>query len=232
MTGETEEIAAELQAKYPAIIKINHPSRILITGRSQSGKTTFGAELLMWMHTKVDFVILCSPTFHLQETWKDVLKYVNEAYEDPTEAIARVKEKSESGDRIFLMMDDLSFDRVLNTGNKGPISELAYNAVWLNLSMCIICHKIVNVSNSVRDNVQHLFLFQSINEEEIAQVTNTFAITPSQKDTKLLYRKLVTEVVMSGKNHYPFIYVCYVKGINVYNCLKERINITTYSGYH
>lgn len=182
----------------------------------------------MWMHTKVDIVILCSPTYHLQNTWQEVMKYVNEAYTSPEEAFARVKEIVDNNggqDKIFLILDDLSYERVLNTGNKGDLSELAYNAVWFNLTLCVIVHKLVNVSNALRDNIQHYIQFEVTNDEEKDAIYRTFPMVPNKKHFNEFYNQIITRPILEGSNYYPFIYVCYQKGRTIYNCFKEKINI-------
>src|SRR6185436_19471849 len=51
--------ANKLKAAYPVFELIKHPCRVLIFGRSQSGKTTLAVKLIQWLLPQVDQAIIC-----------------------------------------------------------------------------------------------------------------------------------------------------------------------------
>lgn len=229
LTGKAQQQTRQLQLRHPAIVKIKHPCRILVSGRSQSGKTTLASDILMWLHPQVDIIILCSPTQAYQKTWIKVEDYINYRVEKPQEAfdiVDGITEKEGNSKRVLLVMDDISYEQVMNTGNKGTISKLSYNAIWLNITLLVVCHKTHNISNSVRENLEHYIQFRTTSPTELDEVADNFNIFKSPVIFKQVYHKLITDEIESGKNLHPFMYICYKEGDKLFYCFKEQIKIS------
>ena len=230
LNGRNDILKQQLVKKYPAIIKITHPCRTLIIGRSQSGKTTLAAELFTWMSTQVDSVFLISPTWKKQPTWKSIEKYITHGYANAQQGLRAVKQDIEGKPtlRRLLIIDDCSYESILNTGNKGLISELLYNAIWYNLSVLIICHKVNNVSSSVRENLEHLILFSTVNNLELDSLMKNFSLSSNKKDFREVFSKIISEPIRTGVNLYPFIYICYKGGAKCHEGFSCELNLIKY----
>lgn len=193
---------------------IKHPFRAMVVGKSQSGKTTFAVRLVMHMRNKVERVIIVSPTYSLQPTWQPVKKYVDdtlifesgERYTNTYDDIRKIITKDRSKVKTLLVMDDLSSEKSLNPGSKGSLSWLVYNAVWLNLSIIVIAHRLSSVTLAIRENLEHLFVFTLINVNEIKKLAQEFNITGDQELMKELYTLAVARPVINGDSH-SFLYV-------------------------
>lgn len=227
-SGRVKHINKDISSKHPAIVNIQHPCRILIIGKSQSGKTTLAADILMWLHSQVEQVFVCSPTFDHQPTWQNVSKYVSQKFIDLDSALDHITEyldTTQAGVRVAFFLDDVSFDYMLNTGSRGKLAALTYNAVWRNLTLCVVAHKVTTVTLALRENVEHLILFKTINHTELKTIAQAFSITGEPKHFKRLYDAIISHPITSGEDNYPFIYVCYVKGLKVYNKFREQLEL-------
>ena len=169
---------------------------------------------------------MCSPTAHHQDTWKDVKKYIDfstERVSDCFEEIGGIL--GDFSKKTLLILDDVSYDRQLNTGGKGMLSKLSYNARWLNLSIIVICHKVFNVGNSFRENLEHLILFRTVSPTELETIVKMFNFLKSDEKFKQLFHKIVTDQISNGTNLHPFLYVNFQNGNDVYSCFSHRISI-------
>jgi hypothetical protein len=229
MTGETqkkENLTQELLEKHPAIQLINHPCRIVVIGRSQSGKTTIAADIALWLSSQVDDIYLISPTHAKQTTWK-VLKETRSltyAHENLERSLIYVNKKMIEDNhkrRSLIILDDVSFEKVLNEGNKGLLNGLSYNARWYNLSILTICHKVSNIGAGIRENIEHLIMFNTINNKELENVYDNFSFVKEKRLFMAVVYSLIEKKILSGEDPYAFIYVCFQKGITIhekFNC--------------
>lgn len=229
----------EILQRHPALEKIKHPCRIIVIGRSQSGKTTLAMDMIQYLLPQVDELIICSPTFNMQETWGPVRPYVT-LHHDSLEVIlktlmSKIKEyvgddEKNIGKKIptkrLIVLDDVSYEKALNQGNKGALNGLCYNCVWWNITLLVICHKLVNVGAGMRENSEHLLLLNNQNMAEVKKVYDNFGIMPTKKDLEKLYGELIWEPIKSGADEHPFIYVNFKEGGTVYNKFSEKLNLS------
>lgn len=247
--------------------EIKHPTRVLIIGRSLSGKTTLGVQLVAHLMNQVDECIVCSPTYERQPTWdklrpfvtvnhdnlETVLSIVYTKIKNTTQDDKKKKEDSENGQgkwsfldmisaepvkpstnnvakkaspiatRRLLVMDDVSYERALNEGNKGIFNGLCYNARWWNISILVICHKCSNIGAGMKENLDHLFIFNTVNHKERKALHENYGITPSLKELEGVHRTYFHIPIQKGTNRYPFIYVNFEEGGISYYMMKERL---------
>lgn len=223
MVGIKMKIREDLINDHPAIQCIKHPSRSLIIGRSQSGKTTLSAKILLWMSSQVDHITLCSPTADHQPTWQKVDRFIDEKYKSAKVGLKAFRDRimaENYNKKSVLIIDDCSYEEVLNTGNKGRLAELFYNAVWYNISIILICHKVTNVCNAARENLENLVLFQQVTEEEKEKIFSTFSIDTSRHVFRKIFDKMIQEKLRQGLDNHPFLYIHYQGNISVFENFK------------
>ena len=211
----------------PAMEKIKHPSRTLVMGKSQSGKTTLAVKIAKHLLPSIDMLFICSATYGLQPTWKDLDKSVTHAFSSLDTCLEKLFEVMNYEDhkkRILLIIDDVSHEKKLNEGSKGTLSSIAYNAVWYNMSVICVCHKLSNISPAFRENVEHLIIFQMIDCDELDKIAKSFSITGNKKDFIYIYTSIVAKDYLSGNAH-TFLYVCYKDGVSVYKNFTHLINL-------
>jgi hypothetical protein len=163
---ETEETALDL---------LNHPFRLMVSGRTLSGKTTTTVKFIKYMLKKSKWqrILLVCPTA-AQDTFNPIRTLILKVFDSPSEdtydLIYRLcspkSEKKLSPVRTLLIVDDCSADGSTNKGRKGAFSRLANNARWLNLSMIVISQNMSSISPAFRDNAEGLMLFHTMNKKE------------------------------------------------------------------
>ena len=223
------------EVNNPAIKLIKHPSRTLIIGKAGSGKTTVGVNIVQWLRPQVDELVICSPTFEFQPTWDPVRKSTT-LYHDSVDVILKLlkdqivhaigDDKHKIGRRIdkrrLIVFDDVSYEKAINQGNKGFFNALAYNARHWNISLLVMCHKIANVGAGMRENLQFLVLFNTINRTELEKMYLNFGITLTKKALIHLFNKTIWEKIESEEDKYPFLFVDVEHG-KVYFKFQYRI---------
>ena len=182
---------------------------------------------------------MCSPTFAMQKTWDPIRGDVT-LHHDSLEVILKTlmgkikdyvgDESHKEGDPIptkrLLILDDVSYEKALNQGNKGALNALCYNCVWWNITLVVICHKLVNVGAGMRENSEHLVLLNNQNMQEVKKIYDSYGITKTQKELISLYNQLIWEPIRTGEDEHPFIYVNFKEGGAVYNKFNEKLNIS------
>ena len=221
---------------------IKHPARILVVGRSRSGKTTMGVKLIEYLLPQVDELLIVSPTFKLQPTWDPIRESVYLAH-DHVETMIDIldsvliadtegghKEGTQIETKRLLVLDDVSYDRVLNEGNKGILNKLAYATHHLNLSILIIVHKSSNIGAGMKENADWLLLFKTVNNNELDNLYDCFGVTRTKKEFHTLFKKEIWDKIQSGEEAHPFIAVDFTKGGLAYYMLRERLQLVDEAG--
>lgn len=226
----------KLEQEYPAIKLLQHPYRLLIIGKSQSGKTTLGVKCIEYLIPQVDEVYVVSPTYEFQETWAPIREYVT-LYHDSTATIFETLKSTISnsighedaviGQRIetkrLLILDDVSYEKNLNQGNKGTFNSFAYNAVHWNLSLVVIVHKTSNIGAGMKENCDGLILFNTINLKEVDNIYENYGIVRTRKQMYSLFEQFIWNKIQQGEDLHPFLFVDLKHGGLVYGKLKERL---------
>lgn len=220
---------------YPAMSLIKHPYRLLVIGQSQSGKTTFAVQVIEYLIPQVDEVYIASPTYEFQPTFNPIRKKVTIAHESPEDlfkalykSIANAwgdEEDHKAGTKVpvkrLLIIDDCSYMKVLNEGNKGTLNGFAYNAVWWNLSILCIVHKAANIGAGMKENCDGLAIFNVIHKE-MKPLFDTFGITKNYKQFVAMMHKFIKEKIERDEDQYPFLFYV-LKSSKLYFKLQEQL---------
>jgi len=207
-------------------------------GKSQSGKTTQGVELVQHLAKEVDEIIVCSKTFDNQHTWDPIRSKVT-VWHDSVAAILKTvndkiqeeagDEKHKTGEKVrtkrMLIFDDVSEEKAINAGSKGTYAGLIYNAVWYNMSILTLCHRMEVVSNAMKENAEFALLFNQIRPVEIESYHDNFGITKTKKDFFRFFRDEVQKPIKEGRDKHPFVFYDIKNGGNVYYKFKERLEL-------
>lgn len=173
---------------------MKHPSRSLVLGASNSGKTTFLVDLLKnYLIKDFEQVIIFSPSFNEQETYDDIRDYVTKSYKTITKR--RLKKllkdlKKANYPQTLIIIDDQSHAHSVHGGQKGIFAELVDTARWINVSIIVCAHSLTSYSTALRGNLEHLFLFYQSNQNQRKQVHKEF-MKMTSKQFKDLYTKYV-----------------------------------------
>lgn len=231
-----QERINELEEEYPAIKLLVHPYRLLIIGKSQSGKTTLGIKCAEYLIPQVDEVYVISPTYEFQHSWDPIRESVHLAHDSAPVVFDALKstitnsighEDNKMGERIeerrLLILDDVSYEKTLNQGNKGTFNSFAYNAVHWNLSILCIIHKTSNIGAGMKENCDGLILFNTVNTNEVENIYNNYGVVKTKKQMHALFSQFIWDPIQKGEDEHPFIFVDLKHGGLVYYKLKERL---------
>lgn len=226
----------ELEAEFPAIKLLVHPYRLLIIGKSQSGKTTLGIKCAEYLIPQVDEVYVISPTYEFQHSWDPIRPSVHLAHDSAVVVFDALKstisnsighEDNKMGERIeerrLLILDDVSYEKALNQGNKGTFNSFAYNAVHWNLSILCIIHKTSNIGAGMKENCDGLILFNTVNTNEVENIYNNYGVVKTKKQMHALFDQFIWDPIQKGEDNHPFLFVDLKHGGLVYYKLKERL---------
>lgn len=233
----------QLLDEYPMIDEIKHPSRVVIYGKSRSGKTTLGEKMAEWLIPQVDEVIIASPSYLFQSVW-DPIRLQQPKY-FPNMETAMVHLKKEIGEEIMekmdqtrkakpldtrrlIILDDVSSERSLNQGNKGFFNGLVYNAFHFNISILLMCHNIRNVGAGLRENSEAVILFNAQNNEEIDDIHKIYSLVPDVKSFRRFFQKVIKDPIASEEEKHPFILYLPNKQ-EIYYMMREKLNVTNES---
>lgn len=231
--------ASKILSEHPVMQDIKHPCRTLIVGKSQSGKTTLAMDVIQVLIPQVDEVWICSPTYRHQPTYKPIREQVTIYHQSLIVILRTLKkimihavanDKHVEGEKVevkrLLVLDDVSYEKDLNTGSKGILNSLFYNAVWWNMSLVVICHGVVNVGKGIRENLEHLILFQTVVGAEKEAIYETWGgyFADTKKEFMKFFKQEITLKVKENPEERPFIYVNLRTG-KVYYKFKEELQI-------
>ena len=182
----------------------------------------------------MDEVFVASPTFEFQPTWDPIRKKITISHENPEplfealyKSIANAwnEDEHKAGTKVpvkrLLVVDDCSYMKVLNQGNKGTLNGFAYNAVWWNLSIVCIIHKASNIGAGMKENCDALALFNVIHKE-MKPLFDTFGITKNYKQFVAMYHQFIKQKIERDEDAYPFLFYV-LKSSNLYYKLQEQL---------
>lgn len=212
----------------PIYSKFKHPMRMLICGKSQTGKTTLAVKIIKHMASQVERIIIISPTFDLQPTWDPVRELIKEDDVYTKTGIVfkalRYQLEAQKYRKTLLVLDDVSSERDLNQGAKGHFNWLVYNAVWINLSIICIAHSLSSVSTGLRQNLEHLMMFLTTRPKEIDKLAEEFNVTGDKKSMKELYKTAVLKPLQAGDPH-SFLYIYLGSPPEFYRKFEAKLSI-------
>jgi len=162
---------------------IQHPVRLLVTGRSTLGKTTLSTQVICHnlMHS-VNRVFAACPTFWMQEQLAP-LRSIQGAFtkdnvfttvdDDVFGTICDILEASPHIPTL-LFVDDSGSERSTNRGTKGHFARLCIAAPHLNLSIIGVFQYMKMVSNQMRYNCEGLVSFIPCSIHDVKYIYEEF----------------------------------------------------------
>ncbi len=188
---------------------LKHPFRALITGKSQSGKTTLAVDLLVnRVIPQVDRLIVVVASFWTQDTFKPLwqLTKVNKGEDtarlipkrdlfaeltpDVLRFIQKQLHEKAADERVAIFIDDQAGSHSVHLGRKGVFATIANNAVWQNSSVIVLTQNLTSISPSFRDNVEGLIAFQTIKLAEFKLLKSEYNMWKTEPDRfNVIYEK-------------------------------------------
>lgn len=139
--------------------KIKLPTRIIITGKSNTGKSIYAKTLIYYLADNIDKLIIISPTFE-DSPFKDIEGDISINYEYDPEIIRDIIEdqknklnNDEELEEIVILFDDCILD--INKSDK-YFESLFTRARHYRISPIVITQKLRNISPTCRYNVDYV----------------------------------------------------------------------------
>lgn len=173
-----------------AINLIEWPFRILITGPCGAGKSTVAIEIMSQFQTKIDRLIVVSPTFRTQEIFRPLDCLVKNPKRDifPSATkvtfskimaqITRQYEYCEQNDlkqiRTLIFIDDNTSNKAIHGGRMGSLGNLTIMCRHFKAALLCISHQGKAITPGFRNNVTSLIAFPTNIENEISFISQEF----------------------------------------------------------
>ncbi len=193
---------------------IKHPTRVLVSGKSQSGKTTLMLKLLTKRLIKqVERLIVVCPTFLPQPKYRVLDKFLDEgdffesAHESTFIEIRTQIEDQKWQVKTLLLIDDQAAETALHTGRKGPFAFLSYNAIWLNLTIIVVTQNLTAVTPAFTDNCENLLVFKTLRRRELDLLGDEFNPFDDKNAFRAFYYYAVGGAGGIPEVKYNFLYV-------------------------
>lgn len=183
-------------AVFCSLTKMQPTIRMLITGRSKSGKTSLAVGLIeTFILPFVHRVIVVCPTAEDQVIYDNILSYVSEKdfydeelYEEDWDEILSsiVKEYKESNKkkRTLLIVDDCASDSATNAGRKSAFSRLVTLSNHKGTSIVGIFQQVTTVTPSLRDNAEMIVTFPPARSQDFELFMKEFVFINNKKKRK------------------------------------------------
>lgn len=148
--------------------ELQHPVRLLITGRSTLGKSTLAQQFICQKIMKnVNRCFACCPTFWMQDALKPMRDIPNawskeNVFTDVNDDVfGLICEILEATPQIptLLFVDDAGSEKSTNRGTKGYFARLCIAAPHLNLTIVGVFQYMKMVTNQMRYNCEALVSF-------------------------------------------------------------------------
>jgi len=213
---------------------LKHPFRLLVSGKSLSGKTTLVVSIMKFLMPleRWENIILISPTA-AQSTWNPVRQHITQEVSKSTEElferiIRRQRPRNDDEpEKTLLLVDDSSGEHSTNQGRKGALATLGNTSRWMNLSVIIMTQNLSSISASFRDNAEAIIMFQTMKKAEfkyLADERNPYH-GMDDKVMEKMYR-------MATMQPYSFYYqVNTSSGIRSYRGFEELFSVD-FDGLH
>lgn len=164
-------------------LPLKHPFRLLMLGRSRSGKTTTLINLLInkkLYYQQFDEVYIFSKTFWLDGKWRNV-KIAPERVKTSLKleylrAIIANIQKDPHKNRLIVIDDCASEADFRKQGHQNEIDELAMLAFHLNCSIITTAQNKTSVSTPTRSNADGVVIFEPDNQEQLKEIYKEFGL--------------------------------------------------------
>jgi hypothetical protein len=195
----------------PAALKIKHPYRLLITGRSTMGKTTLAIDIIInRLMRGIRRCFAVCPTWYDQDTLAP-LRAIEGAFPKQNvftkvsdkvfEHIYRICKMEPAPTLIFL--DDAAAEASTNKGSKGAFARLALSCNHNNISMVGIFQRLTQASPAFRDNAEGIISFIPSKTLDVEIIQDEFNPCPASRSSK----ERVYKALDLAWNHARFCFI-------------------------
>lgn len=174
----------------PALGEIEWPFRILITGPSESGKTTAAMKIMKSMKKHYDRLVVVSPTFSFQSCFRSLDSLISSPKRDIFPLAdkrtfgligAQLKtlqlhceKRNEKQVRTLIFLDDNTSNNAIHGGRSGALGNLAATCRHYGASLLCISHQGKAITPGFRNNTTGLIAFPTTNRNEVSFITSEF----------------------------------------------------------
>lgn len=178
-------------------MKIKHPYRLLVTGRSTMGKTTLAVDIIihrLMRGTRRCFAVC--PTWYQQKALAP-LRAIKGAFppqnvftkvsDDVFNHIFAICNRDHAPTLVFL--DDSAAEAATNKGSKGAFARLSIACNHLNISMVGIFQRLTQASPAFRDNAEGIISFIPSKMLDVDTIVDEFNPCPAHPESRLIVKK-------------------------------------------
>lgn len=215
-----------------AINLVEHPTRIIASGRSTMGKTTLAVDIILTRimpHVRRCYAVC--PTFYDQPQLHR-LRAVKNAF-PKSNVFTKVNDQvfeyiyqqlKKDPKPTLLFVDDAAAEQATNKGNKGSFSRLCLASPHLNLTIVGCFQRLSAASPALRDNAECLLSFQPTKLLDVETIVKEFNPCPTAKNS-VSKTKAALQHAWSQRM-YAFIYRVPRGPVNMYAAFDDQINIS------
>lgn len=185
------------------IYKIQHPVRLILTGRSTMGKTTLGVDIILKnIISQVGQVFVACPTFWQQSQFAPLRNITNcfntrnvftHVTDEVFEKIFKILDHQKGSIKTLLIVDDAAAEGATNKGNKGAFSRLCLASIHLNLTIIGMFQRLTSASPAFRDNAECLVSFTPSKRQDITTIIEEFNPNPAITDNDDNVRRVLND---------------------------------------
>lgn len=228
----------------PAVQRIQHPTRLLVTGQSQSGKTTLVVDIIKKHFCKqVNRIIMVCPNYERQRTFdpirhliqkEDVYDFVHpKTFKVISTRIRNNLKKcdttKEDPEKILIVVDDVAGNSVIQGRGIGEFSNFAVQTKHWDVSLFVLVQQPNRVDTNFRGNVENVICF----EDRGMTCYNWLKQTYTTLDMELSeFKRIVMLAWRGGRDdnkergkHFLFIHSVPREGERFYIDFDNEINI-------
>lgn len=183
---------------------LEHPFRLIIAGRSHSGKTTLLLNLLMkqeYYNRYFDDVYMFCPTYDSNQ-W-NLIKFnrghVMRTYSEKR-LLRILNENKKRQRRILIIFSDCGAQDIKKPGNyRNPLDDAQMNARHYNCSFIFEAQNLASLSTPTRQNADGVVVYETTNSVEVDELYKYYGCGDRNQFRRIL--RLAT------KENYSFLFI-------------------------
>lgn len=201
---------------------IKHPARVLISGKSGSGKTYLVTNIIdQVMRGQIDRLIVICPTWSSQQVFRtldNLVDYERDVFEDldkntfetiyqqVKQQIRYCNENGLTPIRTALLIDDCGSDNLIHGGRISPFGKLAIQFRHLNISAFVLVQNPKLVSPNFRENANHFIFFPSNRVDDMNWIYKEYGSGAFSKHAFFKVLARVWEGDETGISNFFYVY--------------------------